>query len=60
LFGRVWLPASLLTWLVPVGLLGGGGVLALLARARLRAIREGASGEPRSDRASVDSRQAAL
>lgn len=59
LFGRVWSPVSFLTWLVPIGLLASGGVLALLARVRLRAIREGASTGPRGDLANVDGGQAA-
>jgi len=35
--GRPWPPAAASTWLLPAGLLAGGGVLMLVARRRVRA-----------------------
>ena len=35
LFGRAWAPQAFTTWLVPLALLGGGGLLAGLTRRRL-------------------------
>jgi len=36
LLGHAWLPAAAVTWLVPAGLLAGGGVLLLAVRRRLQ------------------------
>jgi branched-chain amino acid transport system permease protein len=44
LFGRAWSPTAFVTWLVPVALLAGGGLLAEATRRRLQRWRDEASG----------------
>jgi branched-chain amino acid transport system permease protein len=40
LFGREWSPAAAVTWLVPLGLLGGGALLTLATQRRLARWRQ--------------------
>lgn len=41
LFGRAWLPTAAFTWLVPAGLLAGGGALLVAARRGLQPAQAG-------------------
>jgi branched-chain amino acid transport system permease protein len=45
LFGREWLPNSMIFWLVPLGLFLGGGISLKVARGRWKAAREDRSEE---------------